>query len=182
MQYWLGEMDTGFWYVVKNICMYLNNRVDRYKVKLHDWYRIETAFFNNFFLFQMMACQFPNELMETIFIQMNAENLMQSRKVCHRWNEIISKLERSGSLWLDFCLEEIPLHSLTDITRMQELHAAQKGNIFYHLLSKLGWIFWKEIFKEYVRTRRVKNELYAITTIKYNPDNGLVTTLTLNGK
>eukprot|EP00105_Crassostrea_gigas_P033448 XP_011456834.1 PREDICTED: uncharacterized protein LOC105348925 [Crassostrea gigas] len=127
-----------------------------------------------------MACQFPNELMETIFIQMNAENLMQSRKVCHRWNEIISKLERNGSLWLDFCLEEIPLHSLTDITKMQELHVAQKGNIFYHLLSKLGWIFWKEIFKEYVRARRVKNELYAITTIKYNPDNGQVTSLALN--
>lgn len=129
-----------------------------------------------------MACQFPNELMETIFIQMNAENLMQSRKVCHRWNEIISKLERNGSLWLDFCLEEIPLHSLTDITKMQELHVAQKGNIFYYLLSKLGWIFWKEIFKEYVRARRVKNELYAITTIKYNPDNGQVTSLALNGK
>lgn len=148
------------------------------RLKSHADEQIQGPYLNLIAL--KMTCQFPNELMENIFIQMNARNLMQSKKVCHRWNEIISKLERNGVLWLDYCLQEIPVHSLTDITKMQELHAAQKGNIFYHLLSKLGWIFWKEIFKEYVRSRRVKNELYAITTIRYNPDHGLATTLALN--
>lgn len=45
MQYWLGEMDTGFWYLVKNICMYLNNRVD---TKLNYMIDTELNFFQQF--------------------------------------------------------------------------------------------------------------------------------------
>lgn len=129
-----------------------------------------------------MASNFPNEVQENIFRHMDAENLMRAKKVCRRWNEIILNMEQRGSLWLEYCLREIPSYTLTDITKLQELSVACRGNIYHHVLSKLGWIFWKEIFKEYIRTRRIKLDLYVITNVRYSPHCGQVTALTFNGK
>ncbi|XP_056013350.1 uncharacterized protein LOC125681087 isoform X2 [Ostrea edulis] len=127
-----------------------------------------------------MASNFPNEVQENIFRHMDAENLMRAKKVCRRWNEIILNMEQRGSLWLEYCLGEIPSYTLTDITKLQELSVACRGNIYHHVLSKLGWIFWKEIFKEYIRTRRIKLDLYVITNVRYSPHCGQVTALAFN--
>ncbi|XP_078323492.1 uncharacterized protein LOC111124846 [Crassostrea virginica] len=127
-----------------------------------------------------MTHPFPNEVLEKLFVYMNAENLMRAKKVCNRWNGVIQTLEQKGSVWLDFCIQEIPVYILFDITKLNELLYAKKGSIFYHLLSKLSWVFWKEIFKEYTRTGRIARDLHAITTITYNSDCGQVTALAFN--
>lgn len=129
-----------------------------------------------------MTHPFPNEVLEKLFVYMNAENLMRAKKVCNRWNGVIQTLEQKGSVWLDFCIQEIPVYILFDITKLNELLYAKKGSIFYHLLSKLSWVFWKETFKEYTRTGRIARDLHAITTITYNSDCGQVTALAFNGK
>ncbi|XP_062596445.1 uncharacterized protein LOC134257883 [Saccostrea cucullata] len=128
-----------------------------------------------------MGKKFPNEVLENIFKHMDARTLMHSKKVCIRWKEIISKMELMGNLWLDYCLREIPKCILIDISKLDhDLVETSKGDIFYHMLSKMGWIFWKEIFKEYVRAWRVKQDLYVMTTVKYNQDFGQVTALAFN--
>ncbi|XP_061184545.1 uncharacterized protein LOC133192569 [Saccostrea echinata] len=128
-----------------------------------------------------MGTNFPNEVLENIFKHMDARSFMLNKKVCIRWKEIISKMEQMGNVWLDFCLLEIPKWILIDISKLyHDLVETSKGDIFYHMLSKMGWIFWKEIFKEYVRASHVKQDLYVMTNVKYNPDFGQVTALAFN--
>ena len=127
--------------------------------------------------------QLPKELQYFILAKIDGISLCMARQTCSQWHDIVYDLESNFSVWLRCCIKEIPNEIFVRLAGTTDLHNInQIDSTFQNGFKKLHWLFWKQIYVEYVTFGKVGNWKIEKTEITLNNSNyGVSTALDLKG-
>ncbi|XP_041358396.1 probable E3 ubiquitin ligase complex SCF subunit sconB [Gigantopelta aegis] len=131
--------------------------------------------------------QLPKELQYFILAKIDGISLCMVQRTCSQWRDIVFDLESHFNVWLRCCIKEIPNEIFVKLAGTTELHDINQINsTARNGLKKLHWLFWKQMYIEYITFGKVgkwkpdkteitlNNSNYGVSTALDFKDNFLV--------
>lgn len=96
----------------------------------------------------------PAELLEAVFQKLDGASFCVSQAVCKSWHQILTRMQNSEKLWLNFCLKEIPKDVMEELLSNKDIPYQNRI------------IDWKSFYKKWHRGKFMKRNKVSIESVQ----------------